>query len=169
MLTEASVSAGISLREIDQTCIGLAGLTIEAVREWAERELSKVVGGNLLLAGDDEIALDAAFRGGPGILIIAGTGSNVLGRAADGAMYHAGGWVPHLATRAQVSGSGRKPSAPASGPQIVTSQRPCLLKSESSGEQNLLARSSRRPMHAPAPIFPRLFPTSFVALIPAMN
>lgn len=95
-LTEASVSAGISLREIDQTCIGLAGLTIEAVREWAERELSKVVGGNLLLAGDDEIALDAAFRGGPGILIIAGTGSNVLGRAADGAMYHAGGWGPAL-------------------------------------------------------------------------
>jgi N-acetylglucosamine kinase-like BadF-type ATPase len=96
MLTEASVAAGVSLSEINHTCIGLAGLTIEAVREWAEREVSKVVGGNLLLAGDDEIALDAAFHGGPGILIIAGTGSNVLGRAADGAMYHAGGWGPAL-------------------------------------------------------------------------
>ena len=96
MLTEVALSAGVPLDEISQTCIGLAGLSIEAVRDWAERELRKSVGGNLLLAGDEEIALDGAFHGGPGILIIAGTGSNVLGRAADGAMYQAGGWGPAL-------------------------------------------------------------------------
>jgi N-acetylglucosamine kinase-like BadF-type ATPase len=96
MLTEVSLTAGVNLGDITQTCIGLAGITIDAVREWAEREIRAAVGGNLLLAGDEEIALDGAFRGGPGILIIAGTGSNVLGRAADGAMYHAGGWGPAL-------------------------------------------------------------------------
>ena len=96
MLSEISMAAGVDLSDITQTCIGLAGLTIDAVREWIGRELAKSLGGNLLLAGDDEIALDAAFRGGPGILIIAGTGSNVLGRAADGAMHHAGGWGPAL-------------------------------------------------------------------------
>jgi N-acetylglucosamine kinase-like BadF-type ATPase len=96
MLKEVALASGVSLGEVIQTCIGLAGLTIDAVREWAEREMGKVVGGNLLLAGDEEIALDGAFRGGPGILIIAGTGSNVLGRTADGAMYHAGGWGPAL-------------------------------------------------------------------------
>jgi glucosamine kinase len=96
MLTEVSLAAGVALSEITQTCIGLAGLTIDAVRQWAEREIGDVVGGNLLLAGDEEIALDGAFHGGPGILIIAGTGSNVLGRAADGEMYHAGGWGPAL-------------------------------------------------------------------------
>jgi glucosamine kinase len=96
MLTEVSIAAGVALANVTQTCIGLAGLTIEAVREWAEREIGKSVSGNLLLAGDEEIALDGAFRGGPGILIIAGTGSNVLGRAPDGAMYHAGGWGPAL-------------------------------------------------------------------------
>jgi glucosamine kinase len=96
MLTEVSLMAGINLGDITQTCIGLAGITIDAVREWAEREIRAAVGGNLLLAGDEEIALDGAFRGVPGILIIAGTGSNVLGRAADGAMYHAGGWGPAL-------------------------------------------------------------------------
>ena len=85
MLKEVSLTADASLSEVTQTCIGIAGVTIEAVRDWAEREIGKSVGGNLLLAGDDEIALDGAFRGGPGILIIAGTGSNVLGRAADGA------------------------------------------------------------------------------------
>jgi glucosamine kinase len=96
MLQEVSLTAGVNLRDITQTCIGLAGITIDAVREWAEREIRAAVGGNLLLAGDEEIALDGAFLGGPGILIIAGTGSNVLGRAADGAMYHAGGWGPAL-------------------------------------------------------------------------
>jgi N-acetylglucosamine kinase-like BadF-type ATPase len=96
MLTEVSLEAGVGLSEVSQTCIGIAGITIDAVREWAEREIRKSVGGNLLLAGDEEIALDGAFRGGPGILIIAGTGSNVLGRAADGAMYQAGGWGPAI-------------------------------------------------------------------------
>jgi glucosamine kinase len=96
MLSEVAASAGISLNDVAQTCIGLAGITIDAVREWAEHELSRTVGGTLLLAGDEEIALDGAFRGGPGILIIAGTGSNVIGRAADGAMYHAGGWGPAI-------------------------------------------------------------------------
>jgi glucosamine kinase len=96
MLAEASLAAGVGLNEVTQTCVGLAGLSIDAVRQWAEREISELVAGDLLLVGDEEIALDGAFRGGPGILIIAGTGSNVLGRAADGAMYHAGGWGPAL-------------------------------------------------------------------------
>jgi glucosamine kinase len=96
MLTEVSQAAGVELSAVSQTCIGLAGLSIETVREWAEREIGAMVGGNLLLAGDEEIAFDSAFHGGPGILVLAGTGSNVLGRAADGALYHAGGWGPAL-------------------------------------------------------------------------
>jgi glucosamine kinase len=96
VLTEVSLSAGVDLNDVTQTCIGLAGFSIEAVREWAKRELDDIVGGDLILVGDQEIAFDGAFHGGPGILIIAGTGSNVLGRAADGAMYSAGGWGPAL-------------------------------------------------------------------------
>jgi glucosamine kinase len=96
MLTEVSTAAGVSLGDITRTCIGLAGLSIDSVREWAQREIGAALGGDLLLAGDEEIALDAAFRDGPGILVIAGTGSNVIGRAADGVMYQAGGWGPAL-------------------------------------------------------------------------
>jgi glucosamine kinase len=96
MLAELSQTAGVELSAVTQTCIGLAGLSIDTVREWAEREIGAIVGGNLLLAGDEEIAFDSAFRNGPGILVLAGTGSNVLGRAADGAIYHAGGWGPAL-------------------------------------------------------------------------
>jgi glucosamine kinase len=96
MLVEVSQTAGVSLSDVTKTCVGIAGHVIPAVRQWAEREIGDAVGGDLLLAGDNEIALDGAFCGGPGILIIAGTGSNILGRAADGTMYHAGGWGPAL-------------------------------------------------------------------------
>jgi N-acetylglucosamine kinase-like BadF-type ATPase len=96
MLEEVSLAAGIGLHQITHTCVGIAGVSIDAVRHWAERTISDLVGGDLLLVGDEEVALDGAFRGGPGILIIAGTGSNILGRAADGAMYHTGGWGPAI-------------------------------------------------------------------------
>jgi glucosamine kinase len=96
MLAEVSLAAGVGLAEVTRTCIGLAGFTIAAVREWAEREIGDVVGGDLLLCGDEEIALDGAFKGGPGILVIAGTGSNFVGRAADGTIYNVGGWGPAL-------------------------------------------------------------------------
>jgi glucosamine kinase len=96
MLAEVSLKTGIDLKKVTQTCAGLSGLTIDTVREWGEREIGSLVGGNLLLTGDEDIALDAAFRGGPGILVIAGTGAAVLGRAADGTLYRAGGWGPAI-------------------------------------------------------------------------
>ena len=48
------------------------------------------------VVGDEVIALDAAFKGGPGILQIAGTGSNTIGRAPDGSRECAGGWSSRL-------------------------------------------------------------------------
>jgi N-acetylglucosamine kinase-like BadF-type ATPase len=44
------------------------------------------------VVGDEVIALDAAFEGGPGILQIAGTGSNCIGRTACGERESAGGY-----------------------------------------------------------------------------
>jgi glucosamine kinase len=48
------------------------------------------------VVGDEVIALDAAFKGGPGILQIAGTGSNCIGRAPDGGRETVGGWSSRL-------------------------------------------------------------------------
>ena len=96
MLAEVAATAGVQLSEVTRTCIGIAGYTIEAVRSWVEREIANVASGTLLLSGDEEIAFEGAFRGGPGVLVVAGTGNNVMGRAADGAIYGAGGWGPVL-------------------------------------------------------------------------
>jgi N-acetylglucosamine kinase-like BadF-type ATPase len=62
------------------------------------------VSGELLLLGDVEIALDAAFPAEAGVLVLAGTGSNVAGRLVDGDLISAGGWGPALADQ----GSGQK-------------------------------------------------------------
>jgi N-acetylglucosamine kinase-like BadF-type ATPase len=96
MLAEVAATAGVSLSQITRSCFGLAGLSSPAVRAWASRALCKSVAGELLLCGDEEIALNAAFSGGPGILVVAGTGSNAIGRTADGSLFGAGGWGPVL-------------------------------------------------------------------------
>jgi N-acetylglucosamine kinase-like BadF-type ATPase len=96
MLAEVAATAGVSLTHITRTCFGLAGLSSPAVRAWASRALCKSVAGEHLLCGDEEIALDAAFAGGPGILVVAGTGSNAIGRTTDGRLFGAGGWGPVL-------------------------------------------------------------------------
>ena len=96
MLQEVTAAVGVSLSDVTRTCMGLAGLSSPAVRTWATRTVSGLAGGSLILCGDEEIALDAAFAGGPGILVIAGTGSNAIGRSGDGSLYGAGGWGPVL-------------------------------------------------------------------------
>jgi glucosamine kinase len=92
LLTEVSDKSGVRLGDVARTCVGIAGFSIAEMRGWAQRTVGAMVGGEVTVCGDDEIALDAAFRGGAGILVIAGTGSAVLGRAGDGARFKAGGW-----------------------------------------------------------------------------
>lgn len=89
---------GIQREQVKAVCIGIAGYTIPAVTDWVERTLATILAGTqtLCVAGDVEIALDAAFPDAPGVLIIAGTGSNFLGRTSTGALINVGGWGPVL-------------------------------------------------------------------------
>jgi glucosamine kinase len=96
LLEEVAGAAGASLDQVTRTCFGLAGITSPAVRAWARQVVPAMVAGEFLLCGDEEIALDAAFAGGPGILVIAGTGSNVVGRSESGTLFGVGGWGPVL-------------------------------------------------------------------------
>jgi N-acetylglucosamine kinase-like BadF-type ATPase len=66
------------------------------VAEWLRTRHKQFAAGELILCGDEEIALDAAFQGGRGVLALAGTGNNVIGRTADGRRASAGGWGPVL-------------------------------------------------------------------------
>lgn len=103
-LAELTAATGISLQHITRTCIGTAGETVPLVTDWLREAFAARVSGDLLLLGDVEIALDAAFHGNIGVLAMAGTGSNVAGRMPDGSLVTAGGWGPELADQ----GSGHK-------------------------------------------------------------
>lgn len=76
-------------------CIGVAGVGRDVERQalWqalASREIAEEV----VVHPDAAIALDDAFGEGPGILLIAGTGSIAFGRGPSGAQARCGGWGP---------------------------------------------------------------------------
>jgi N-acetylglucosamine kinase-like BadF-type ATPase len=103
-LADLTTASGIPMHSITRTCIGTAGNTVPLVADFLREQLTARVSGELILVGDVEIALDAAFRGGPGVLVLAGTGSNVAARLNDGTLTTAGGWGPALADQ----GSGNR-------------------------------------------------------------
>ena len=54
--------------------------------------LAEIVPGQIRVVADTEIALEAAFGQGPGVIVIAGTGSIAYGRDENGKTARAGGW-----------------------------------------------------------------------------
>ena len=95
-LSELSAITGISMQSISRCCIGTAGETVPLVVDWLRAAFGEMVGGELILIGDVEIALDASFFGKRGVAL-SGTGSNVAGRASNGKIVTAGGWGPAMA------------------------------------------------------------------------
>ncbi len=90
LLSEVFDAAGVS--HVHAVSAGVASASMPGVKEWITEvfrdfgiERSEVV-------GDEVIALDAAFQGGAGILQIAGTGSNCIGRMVTGERESVGGY-----------------------------------------------------------------------------
>lgn len=96
-LRQLEAASGIAPSSITHCCIGTAGETVALVTDWLREAFARHVGGALTIVGDVEIALDSVFFGKRGVLVLAGTGSNVAGRAATGAIVTAGGWGPAMA------------------------------------------------------------------------
>lgn len=94
LLAELYRQAGV--RGVRAASAGVASATMPGVTEWITAVFGEFAVGRSEVVGDQIIALDAAFRGGPGILQIAGTGSNCIGRAPDGSRESAGGWSSRL-------------------------------------------------------------------------
>jgi glucosamine kinase len=94
---QACASAGITLAQVTNTCIGAAGAARPEVTETVRRILAEILPSanspsNINVVGDMQIALEAAFGAGPGVLVIAGTGSIAYGRDLKGNTARAGGW-----------------------------------------------------------------------------
>ena len=97
LLEEVAKSSGVPIASVASACVGTAGNTVSTVTGWIWQTLGPMLRGDLVVCGDVEIALDAAFPGEAGVLVMAGTGSNTLGRTSKGELLSVGGWGPLLA------------------------------------------------------------------------
>jgi glucosamine kinase len=96
-IRQACRVANIEPSQISNVCVGLAGAARSEISELVRGIVSDVVSGEIKPAeikvvGDMIIALEAAFGSGPGVIVIAGTGSIAYGRNAEGQTARAGGW-----------------------------------------------------------------------------
>jgi len=90
-INQACAAAKVDPSQIERTCIGLAGGARPETAEAVRRILREILGGEIEVVGDMVIAMEAA-GGGPGVVVIAGTGSIAYGRNAAGQTARAGGW-----------------------------------------------------------------------------
>lgn len=89
---EACVQAGISPQQIARTCAGITGSARPEIARVMRDLMSSIVGGQVEIVGDVEIAFEDAFGSGSGLVVIAGTGSIAYGRNSKGEIARAGGW-----------------------------------------------------------------------------
>jgi len=91
-IRQACAAAGIEPRQLQRACIGAAGAGRKEIAGVVRQIVSEVIPAEIRVVGDMAIALEAAFGAGPGVIVIAGTGSIAYGRDAHGATARAGGW-----------------------------------------------------------------------------
>ena len=94
LLKDVYAKAGVT--GVRAASCGVASCSAPGTVEWISAVFKDFNVERYEVVGDEVIALDAAFKGGPGILQIAGTGSNTIGRAPDGSRESAGGYSSRL-------------------------------------------------------------------------
>lgn len=91
-IRQACAAANVAPTQIERTCVGIAGGARPEIAGIVRRLLSEFVSGEITVVGDMVIAMESAFGSGPGVIVIAGTGSIAYGRNAKGETARAGGW-----------------------------------------------------------------------------
>ena len=89
---QACAAAGITPAQVSHTCVGGSGAARPELAEIVRRSLAEILPTPIDVFGDMQIALEAAFDTGPGVIVNAGTGSFAYGRDQQGAAVRAGGW-----------------------------------------------------------------------------
>jgi N-acetylglucosamine kinase-like BadF-type ATPase len=110
----------------------------------------------LEVVGDSVIALEAAFGAGPGVIAIAGTGSIVYGRDANGLTARAGGWGFAISDEGSGHWIGRHAIASVMGAHdrgVETALAQLILRAWKLGTLDELVQQANA---TPSPDFPRL-------------
>jgi len=98
LILQCCTYAGCTFDDLQNIVLGLAGMGRKGERAELSNALFDLATKrgsplrNIRIETDAEIALEAAFAGGPGIVVIAGTGAVAVYRAENGEQIRAGGW-----------------------------------------------------------------------------
>jgi len=95
VVSECLATAKVARERIAAACIGISGASDPQVAAWAKATLTGVAGGMISVVGDHLIALEAAFPGTSGVVVISGTGSIAVGRNESGEISRSGGHGPN--------------------------------------------------------------------------
>jgi glucosamine kinase len=168
-LGEASDSVMARLKvtsdQISGVCAGLGGAgrpgVVRRVTTYFEKSFPKA---EVIVTTDLEIALDAAFDEGEGILLLAGTGSAAFGRDANGRTARAGGRGPWFSDEGSAFDIGREAVKAISladehrGPESALTRK--ILSPHMWRDWTLLLEAVAK---HPDDVFPKIFP--FVAQV----
>jgi glucosamine kinase len=162
---QACASAGIAPAEVSRTCVGGSGAGRPELAKIVRSFLAEILPTPIDVVGDIQIALEAAFGKGPGVIVIAGTGSIAYGRNQQGTTARAGGWgfaigdegSAHWIGRAAVSAilHASDLSDESSGPPATSPFAAALFKVWGVTSFADLARAANS---IPSPDFAALFP-----------
>jgi glucosamine kinase len=98
VISDLCEQSEIDSSELDAIVIGLAGVWLEEEKRRSTQLLKTLARGqhlllnDLLVVSDAELALEGAFAGGEGIVLIVGTGSISVGRVGKDKIVRCGGW-----------------------------------------------------------------------------
>lgn len=128
-LSLALKDAGIRPSHLNRTVIGTASVTSDGHGAAPiEAGLWSFLGnGQVHVVGDARIALESALAGEPGVVAVAGTGSIVLGRDAEGTLVRVGGWGPLAGDEGSAQWMGRRALQEAAHAADQVAKRTLLL------------------------------------------
>lgn len=144
--------------QIQRTCIGVAGAARAETAEAIRRILADLVRGEIVVVGDMVIALETAWGTGPGIIVIAGTGSIAYGRNCSERIARVGGWGHAVSDEGSGHWIGRTALAAVLREQHNTAHSPLLERFMTAwdvrGRDELILAANETPARNFAALFP---------------
>jgi glucosamine kinase len=168
---QACAAAGIAPEQIACVCVGAAGAARPEIAGAVRRALAEIFPARIDVVGDMQIALEAAFDTGSGVIVNAGTGSFAYGRDHNGNTARAGGlgfaigdegsahWIGRIAVSALLRAADRNGDDFSSSAQR-SPLASALLKAWGVASLLDLARAANS---LPPPDFAALFPAVAVS------
>ena len=98
VIADLCTQASIDSAELDAVVIGLAGVWLEEEKKRSTHLMKTLARGqkmtlnDLLIVSDAELALEGAFGGELGVVMIVGTGSIAVGKISQDKLIRCGGW-----------------------------------------------------------------------------